>query len=469
MNEDSELLRRYAANRDEEAFAELVRRHLNFVYSAALRQVNGDAHLAADVTQIVFTDLARKASGLTQHRTLAGWLFTSTRFTAAKLIRTERRRHTREQEAHVMQELQHEDGLALDWQRASPVLDEALAQLGADDRDAVLLRFFEGRAFADIGARFRLSENAARMRVDRALEKLRAQLQRRGLTSTSAALAAALANQGMVAAPVALGSTVTTAALAGGGSVAGGMIAFMSMNKLPAGIAAVIALAGGAGVMIQADANAQLREEIASLRQQIETTAELRESNERLARVAAEADELRGDDAEFARLAAQAEALRTRSQTMSPTTAGSNSSMSAVTGPVLPISELDVAPRPTLQSQPIYPFNLRRMGISGQVVVGMVVDQNGNTAQVTALSSKLEGEPELQNGDVDPETVAITAEIRAEFEAAAVAAVSKWRFQAGQKDGVPVNTKLSVPIIFKIMDGRSSEEEKRKQAEVRWF
>src|SRR5947209_17428918 len=104
MTSDGELLRRYVEADSEEAFGELVRRHVNLVHSAALRQVNGDAHLARDVTQLVFADLARKARALVSHRVLAGWLFTSTRFAAAKLVRGERRRHAREQEAHLMQE-----------------------------------------------------------------------------------------------------------------------------------------------------------------------------------------------------------------------------------------------------------------------------------------------------------------------------------------------------------------------------
>src|SRR5687768_18512690 len=105
MNDDAELLRRYSEEGANAAFTELVQRHVNLVYSAALRQLNGDAHFAADATQLVFTDLARKAATLRQHRVLAGWLFTSTRFATAKLVRTERRRQAREQEAHLMQEL----------------------------------------------------------------------------------------------------------------------------------------------------------------------------------------------------------------------------------------------------------------------------------------------------------------------------------------------------------------------------
>src|SRR2546423_15188089 len=103
MIDDATLLRRYAATRAGDDFAELVRRHLNLVYSAALRQVNGDAHLAQDVTQLVFADLARKAATVANHRVLAGWLFTSTRFAAAKAVRGEQRRQAREAEAHLLQ------------------------------------------------------------------------------------------------------------------------------------------------------------------------------------------------------------------------------------------------------------------------------------------------------------------------------------------------------------------------------
>jgi hypothetical protein len=100
MTSNSELLRRYAATGSEAAFAELVQRHVNLVYSAALRQVNGDAHLAQDVAQTVFTDIARKAASLSRHNTLTGWLYTSAHFAAAKIVRTENRRQAHESETH---------------------------------------------------------------------------------------------------------------------------------------------------------------------------------------------------------------------------------------------------------------------------------------------------------------------------------------------------------------------------------
>src|SRR5882672_9164967 len=123
---DASLLRRFARDRADDAFAELVRRHLGLVYAAALRQVGGDAHLAQDVAQLVFTDLARKASALAGRDTLAGWLHTSTHHAAANAVRAERRRHKREEEAHAMQELSNDAPSDNAWAQVRPVLDDTL-------------------------------------------------------------------------------------------------------------------------------------------------------------------------------------------------------------------------------------------------------------------------------------------------------------------------------------------------------
>src|ERR1051325_2152771 len=123
MKSDGQMLREYSETRSEEVFAELVRRRVDLVYSAALRQVNGDTHLAQDVTQSVFTDLARKSGSLCHRDDLAGWLFTSTHFAAAKVVRAEQRRRVREQEAHAMQEMLHSPKPDFDWETLRPVLD----------------------------------------------------------------------------------------------------------------------------------------------------------------------------------------------------------------------------------------------------------------------------------------------------------------------------------------------------------
>ncbi|HVW19643.1 MAG TPA: sigma-70 family RNA polymerase sigma factor [Opitutaceae bacterium] len=197
MLTDAELLRRYVESGSQEAFAELVRRHLKLVHHSALRRVGRNAHAADDVTQAVFTGLARKAGSLQHHPNLAGWLYTATRFAAADIVRSERRRRTHEQEAETMKELNSEPAIPAD--RLEPFLDEALDLMDQRDREAVLLHYFEGHTFAEVGAALSLSADAARMRVNRALDRLRAEFARRGVASSAAALAAALAVQSTLA------------------------------------------------------------------------------------------------------------------------------------------------------------------------------------------------------------------------------------------------------------------------------
>jgi RNA polymerase sigma factor (sigma-70 family) len=214
MTPDGELLRAYAETNSEDSFSELVRRHLDLVYSAALRRVNGDAHLAHDVAQTVFTDLARKAASLSSRPVLTGWLYTSALFAAAKTVRTESRRHARERDASLMHELLHNSAPDLDWEKLSAVLDDAMLDLKEPDREAVLLRYFENRPHAEIASRLGLTENAGRMKVERALEKLRGLLKRRGV-NTAASLSMVISANAVQAAPVGLSATISSAAIVG--------------------------------------------------------------------------------------------------------------------------------------------------------------------------------------------------------------------------------------------------------------
>lgn len=292
MVEDSELLRRYAAHRSEEAFTELVRRRVDLVYSVALRQVGGDAHLAQDVTQKVFADLARKAASLTDRPVLSGWLYRSTQFAASDVVRAERRRRTREQESQAMHDLTTVDEPPTDWTRLRPLLDDALGELKDPDRDAIALRFFEGRAFADIGRALQLTEEAARKRVDRGLDKLAGILSRRGLTSTSAAIGAALAQQAAGAAPAGLASSVASAALAGatasGATVIGvGLFGFLASAKVAIGLAGLAA--GGIGMAFHEAGEA--RRKAASLAEATQRVDALRAETLALQRRLAAAEE----------------------------------------------------------------------------------------------------------------------------------------------------------------------------------
>src|SRR5437773_6680939 len=193
MTDDAQLLRRYTEERAEPAFGELVARHIDLVFSAALRVVGGDRHLAQDVTQTVFADLARKARSLPRDVVLAGWLYRHACFTAAKTVRTERRRQAREKAAMEMNALQ--DNTEPNWEQIAPVLDEAMNHLSASDRDAIVLRFLKREDFRAVGSALGVGEDAAQKRVSRALDKLRNFLRRRGVTLTATALGTTLASR----------------------------------------------------------------------------------------------------------------------------------------------------------------------------------------------------------------------------------------------------------------------------------
>ncbi len=245
MTPDGELLRQYAVEGSEAAFAELVRRHVDLVYSVALRQAAGDSALAQDATQLVFIDLARKARVLSGRATLSGWLHTSARFAASKAIRGEQRRRAREQESLTMNE---NPAAEINWEQLRPLLDESVGQLKEADRDAIVLRFFQGKNHQEIGAILGLSENSANKRIERALEKLREYFASRGVKASSALLAAAISANSVQAAPAGLAEKITPVSLAGigGASLGSGLFLALLMNtkiKVILGAAIVLALA----------------------------------------------------------------------------------------------------------------------------------------------------------------------------------------------------------------------------------
>ncbi len=291
MNTDAELLRRYIAQKSEPAFTELVQRHIGLVYSVALRRVGGDAHLAEDVAQKVFADLARKAASLLERASLSGWLFASTHLASAAVVRREQRRKTRETEAHLMQTTLSSDASDPDWSRLRPVVDDVIADLKEEEREAIALRFFEKRSFAEVGVALRVTEEAARKRVDRALDKLRTLLARRGVTSTAAALGLTLTAISTTSVPAGLGAATAQHALAHAGTATGATITGTIWSTLLP--AAAVLVIGGFVMNGQRNANRALQDELAQLAAQNQGLAALRAENRQLARAIAQIDDAR--------------------------------------------------------------------------------------------------------------------------------------------------------------------------------
>ncbi len=243
---DGELLRAYGLEGSEAAFTELVNRYVDLVYSVAQRHL-ADRSLSEEVTQSVFVLLARKAPSLISHPSLAGWLHRAAWHFATKMARTEARRRRWERQAvptltPVMSDEPAETAPVL------PALDEALQELNEPDRAALVLRYFLGKPLREVGEALGTSEAAAKMRVSRALERLRTLLIRRGITCSPAALAAVISEQALVLAPPTLAARVVATAHAGGGlvslsSLVHGVFILMKGTKLTAFVIAAALLA----------------------------------------------------------------------------------------------------------------------------------------------------------------------------------------------------------------------------------
>jgi RNA polymerase sigma factor (sigma-70 family) len=216
--DDMDLVREFALNRSEEAFAMLVGRHVNLVYSVALRQVQ-NPHLAEEVTQAAFIILSRKAASLKPNTILPAWLCRTAQFAAADVVKAQRRRLQREQaafmESTLNESVSRDESSGERWLEIATHLDAAMAELGEKDHAAIVLRYFQDQEMSRVGAALGVSENAAKTRVSRAIEKLRRIFQKRGVAISTMALGAALSAHAVQAAPVGLASSVAVAAVHG--------------------------------------------------------------------------------------------------------------------------------------------------------------------------------------------------------------------------------------------------------------
>ena len=217
MADDMELVREFATGRSDAAFETLVSRHLNLVYSVALRQVR-NPYLAQEVTQAVFVILARKAGSLGSKTILSGWLFRTAQYASADALKIQRRRQHREQEAYMQSILNcgcdapsqptNEEA----WTQIAPLLDAAMLRLGEKDRNAIVLRYFENKNLHEVGVALGASEDSARVRINRALEKLRKFFTKRSVMLSATVISTTVSANSVQAAPVGLAATVTTVA-----------------------------------------------------------------------------------------------------------------------------------------------------------------------------------------------------------------------------------------------------------------
>ena len=287
---DSELLQAYAERRFEAAFTELVRRHVDFVYSAALRMVR-DSQLAEDVTQGVFMALSRNAAQLTNRPVLAGWLHRTAQNIASQTIRTDVRRRAREQIAASMNESFTTEPEPL-WEQITPFLDGAVNGLREQDREALLLRYFERKSAREIAQTLGTSEQAAHKRVSRAIERLRQILDKQGITAGAAGLVTAISVNAVQAAPAGLTTAISSTVAAAGATVTTTAtiiktIAMTTFHK--ALIVTAIAAAVGTPLIIQHRSVFTLRQENRSLLEQNEQLAALPSENQRLSNLLAQA------------------------------------------------------------------------------------------------------------------------------------------------------------------------------------
>ena len=256
---DIDLLRQYARENSQAAFATLVERHVNLVYSAALRQTR-NSHAAEEITQAVFILLAQKAGRISDRTILPGWLYQTARLTAAGYLKREYRRVRREQEAFMQSESPADPATDALWTQLTPLLEAAMGRLNHPERDAVVLRFFNGKSFAEVAAATGISENAAKKRVNRALEKLHRHFSRQGISSTAGMMTDAMLANPVQAAPAGLAQSVAVLAAAKGVAAGSstltliqGALKLMAWSKAKTALIgiAVLVVAGTGAVVVR--------------------------------------------------------------------------------------------------------------------------------------------------------------------------------------------------------------------------
>ncbi|EDY81512.1 RNA polymerase sigma factor, sigma-70 family [Verrucomicrobiia bacterium DG1235] len=410
---DQDLLKDFAQKSDQAAFTTLVERHLKLVYSVAHRILNGDTHLAEDVSQQVFADLARKSNKLARHQNLPAWLYTSARFAAAKTVRTRARRAKREKASNALLEMTTEPSTDLLWENVKPFIDEAVDSLPDPDKTALILRYYEQQDYHTIGKQIGASPNTARMKVQRALQKLEHSLSKRGITSTSAALATAISANAMTAAPnsLALAIAAQTSQLA----IATATSSIIAAAGWP--VAATIAIVA-IGLNTTPTPAPQPDPATSSLLAEPTIT-----QPPALASVQAPHSP---DPIELAYAALDRDAqLLTQMLTKIDEKIARKINAPVNREKTYNFAELDTKPRILKGTPPKYPTSHDGTKVAGSVVVEIVLDKNGIPQSFTTLKAT-----------------------HPDFAESALEALKEWKFDPGSIQGLAVNSRVKLPIKF---------------------
>ena len=285
--DDMTLVQEYVATRSEAAFAALVQRHIHHVHSAAMRQV-GNPHLAEEITQSVFVNLAQKAAKLRRDAILSAWLHRAVYFAAHEVLRAQRRRQIREQEAYMQSTLNDAETENV-WPQLAPFLDGAMNELAETDRAALMLRYFENKTAKEIARALRVKEDAAQKRIVRGLVKLRTIFLKHGVTLSAATIAGAISANSVQTAPAALIKATTAVALAKSATVSTstiglvkGALKIMAWTKAQTAVIGLVTIGIATYSVIQHQTQSRLREQNESLQQQVNQLSQLKTENENL-------------------------------------------------------------------------------------------------------------------------------------------------------------------------------------------
>ena len=327
---DLELLGQFAREKSQDAFTALVERHLNLVYSAALRQVRSP-ELAEEVSQSVFTNLARDAAKLKPDTVLTAWLYHVTRQAAIDVVRREARRQAREQIALQMSDM---NDPAPDWTQIEPLLDEAMHSLDEADRTAILLRYFENKSLREVGEALGSSEDAAQKRISRAVERLRGYLSKRRVIAGASGLAAIVSANAIQAAPSGLAATIASGAVLASATVATTTALVVTktiiMTTVQKTIATVVVAGALAVGFYQAHQVSTLREQVKAVSAMTNQIQELQRDRDqattRLAALSEENAALKNRPSEAIKLRGEVGKLKQQNINM-----GSKSALSKVT------------------------------------------------------------------------------------------------------------------------------------------